>query len=260
MHLRLPIVFGLCAAALNAQLGSPRPGFFHAPGRPVQTLYGIPGNLVPGPAPFGPVSAISFSDEGGLVAHNGRIELVRPDGRPIAAYESDEPLPLLNIDRDLSSAIAWLPQNHAALWFDRQSFVLAPIHDEAFIGTATSVWLETSHMAHFIVLHSDNTVSVVKVDLSNGEVVSSDFLPGVRGPAFAFGTSLLWTDEGGLHIEVSPGSENVLLFPPGPFTAARMSSGWIHLSSLSTGNQYALHLDAHEPTLSRIPGRVAGRQ
>ncbi len=252
------LLFAALTTSLTAQVHSPSAGVIRYGSLPVQGLYGIPGNFVPVKASFGIADAISFSDAGGLIAANGRIELVRADGFPVATYEYGGVAPLLNIDRDLTSAVAWLPDTKSLLWWDGKRFATVKLSKSAFDEKVTSVALTSSTTARLLVTHPDATVSAVVVSLATGNVISSDLLPGVSGPAFQFGSFLLWADEHGLQLQNKKGVQQTLSAPGTSFTAERMSSHWVHLYFSSDRTDWALHLSEKEPSLWRLPAPFPG--
>ncbi len=249
---------------LIAQVHSPSAGVIRYGTLPVQSLYGIPGSFVPAEASFGTADAISFSDTGGLVAASGRIELVRADGSAVATYEYGAVAPLLNIDRDLTSAVAWLPDTKSLLWWDGKRFATVNLSESAVTEKVSSVALTSPTTARLLITHPNATVSGLVISLANGNVISSDLIPGVSGPAFQFGSFLLWADEHGLQVQSENGMQHTLSAPGASFTAERMSSHWVHLYFSSDRTDWALHLSETEPSLWRlpapIPGAVKGRR
>ncbi|MBV8864922.1 MAG: hypothetical protein JO210_05920 [Acidobacteriaceae bacterium] len=239
--------------SLTAQVNSPTAGMVRYGALPIEGLYGIPGNFVPTPTTLGAASAISFSDAGGLLAAGGRIELVRTDGSPVGAYESAATSPLLNIDCDLTSAIAWLTETRSLLWWNGTRFATLSIDESSIAGTITSVAHTSSKTARLLITNPDSTVSAVLVSLASGNVISSDLIPGAKGPAYQFGSSLLWADEHGLQLQSDKSVQHTLAAPATSFTAERMSSRWIHLYFPSQNSHWALHLSETEPSLWRLP-------
>lgn len=252
------LLFVALTTSLEAQVHSPSAGVIRYGSLPAQGLYGIPGNFVPIKASFGSADAISFSDAGGLIAANGRIELVRADGSPVAVHEYGTVAPLLNIDRDLTSAVAWLPDAQSLLWWDGKRFASVKVVESASYEKISSVALSSSTTARLLVTHPEGTVSAILVSLATGNVISSDLLPGITGPAFQFGSFLLWADEHGLQLQNENGVQHALSAPGSSFTAERMSSHWVHLYFLSDRTDWALHLTEMEPSLWRLPAPFPG--
>ena len=252
------LLFTALTASLNAQVHPPSAGVVRYGSLPIQGLYGIPGNFVPAQASLGSADAISFSDAGALVAANGRIELLRVDGSLVAAHQYGAVAPLLNIDRDLTSAIALLPADRSLLWWTGKGFATVEIDESAAVTSIGSVALTSSTTARLLVTRADTTVSAVVVSLASGNTISSTLLPGVSGPAFQFGSFLLWADEHGLQLQSKNGIQHTLSAPGASFTAERMSSQWIHLYFSSDRTDWALHLSETEPSLWRLPAPFPG--
>ncbi len=242
----------LLATCLDAQIQPPRAGFVRYGGLPVQGLYGIPGNFIPAGSAFGMVGAVSFSDADGLVFAGGRVVLARLDGSIIAAFDYQGPPPLLN-SVDAKNAVAWLPGTHSLLVWDGKQFSALAFDDSVLDGSICSVSLGSTKVARFLVTHPDGTVSGATVSLTSGNVISSDLLPGVHGPAFQFGALAIWRDDRGLEIQSANGSLETLAAPVGLFTAEQMSSQWVHLYFSSNGTHWALHLGAGGASLTRLP-------
>lgn len=251
------LLFAALTASLKAQVHSPSAGVIRYGSLPVQGLYGIPGNFVPVEASLGSADAISFSDAGGLIAANGQIELLRPDGTSVAAYECGTVAPLLNIDRDLTSAIALLPGERSLLWWNGKRFATIELVESASDEKISSVALASSTTARLLVTHPEGTVSAMVVSLATGNVISSDVLPGVTGPAFQFNSFLLWADEHGLQLQNESG-QHTLSAPGTAFTAERMSSHWVHLYFPSDRTDWALQLSETQPSLWRLPAPLPG--
>ncbi len=243
----------LFTSCLKAQINPPRAGFLRYGSLPLQGVYGIPGNFVPAQASFGAATAVSFSDAGGLLAANGLIELVRADGSLAASYKSGPTTPLLNIDRDLTTAVAWLPDSHSLVWWNGKRFELAELGEGIPNGRITSVALTSPTTARLLVTNPDGSVSAAVVSLATDNISSSDLLPEVTGPAFQFGSFLLWAGESGLELQAEAGLNHTLTSPAGPFTAERMSTHWVHVYFPSDRTHWALHLSETQPTLWRLP-------
>ncbi len=247
------LVCALLTTCLRAQLGAPSPGFVRYAGLPIRCLYGVAGNFVPGPAAFGNGDAAAFSDTAALIVANNTIRLLTPNGTEIAqsAYTGATPLP--GSGPGLTGALAWLPDTHVLLWFDGRKFHAIPFDDGALEARIESVSLLSSKVARLLTMHSGGEVSAITVSLPGGEVISSDLLPGILGPAYQFGSSVIWRDSEGLQIEKPDGSRHAFALPPGSFTAEQMSSSWVHIYLPSEGSHWALHLNDTAPSLSRVP-------
>ena len=242
------------------QIAAPVSGVIRYDGLPIKGVYGIPGNLIPGPSALGMAEAISFSDAGGFIARDGHIRLVRLDGSTIASYVSAETSPLLSAANDLTRSVAWLPDAHSVLWWDGKALVALPIDDGSFGGKVTSVARLATATAHLLVIHETREVSSVTVSLTSVQLLSSDFLPGVQGPAFQFGSQRVWVDEQGFEVDGGNGFRHTIPFSFSPsslasreLSAEQMSSHWVHFYSASSKDHWALHLSDNEPTVSRLP-------
>lgn len=259
--LSLSILYAfLSLPVLAGQVNAPHPGFVAYPGAPVQTVYGIPGNLLLAPSRFPRADAASFSDVAGLLAGAGRLQLLKADGAPLASTSFTGSTPVLGVSPRPDNAIAWLPGVQSILWWNGRTFTTVPV--SAIDPTDVVSWIacQDSQTARLMVVHSGVAVSSVTVSLATGNLISSDSLPGVQGAAFQFGRYTVSSDAQGLQLEAAQGARHTLPFPGGFFTAEQMSAHWVHLFVPATGTHWALQIDNDEPTLSRLPALAAEKE
>jgi len=220
----------------------------------VRPIYGIEANLIVGKQMFPTADAISFSDFGGLVAVNGRIQLVGPRGALVGQYNSYEHKPLLNVDRDLTTGIAYLPSREALLRCDGKSFVLTQLSRGTFSdSTVNSVQVVGTHAARLLITSRDGNASEASISLDTGQLMSIKFLPGIEGPAFLDHAFVLFRSKHGLEVEASDGSRRTIDLAPKDLIIERMSSDWLHLTSPATHQHCALHLASTALELSELP-------
>ncbi len=249
---------GIC---LYGMITAPSPGFVRYGGLPIQRLYGLSGNLVLAGSLFGAADAVSFSGTAGLIAAGGNLKLIRLDGSAIAEYRyMSQAAPLLGADPSPDGAVAWISESGVVLWWNGKTFTTVAVESSAFDGRIDCISLISSNIARLLITHPRGGVSSVNIALPAGDMISSDLLPGAQGSAFQTGSSLLWSDERGLEIEMAGGAQHTLPAPRGGFTAEQMSSLWLHLYFPSNGTHWALHLGGSEPSLSRLPALVAGKE
>jgi hypothetical protein len=249
------ILCTLLAAGPQAQIAAPSPGIVRYADLPLQALLGIPGNLVPVATTLGDAEAVSFSDTAGLLVRGNVIRLVRPDGSVFGEYAFTGGLPVLGADPSPVSAIAWLPEAHAAVWWNGKHFRKITI--DAFQGLVSSVRMDGAQAARFLINSPDGNTSSARVSLPDGDPISVDYLPGVMAPVFEFGSYRISADEHGLMVERSGGTLVPLPFSAARFTAEQMSSTWVHLYVPANRQHWALHLNPESPTLSRFPVPLA---
>jgi hypothetical protein len=119
----LPLFFA--ALLLEGQVAAPRIGIVRYSDGSVWTLNGLRANFIVGSRLFQSTTTVSFSDEAGLVAVPGEIDLVNLDGTVVGRYPTDEAQPALNIAAGVLSARIWLPSKGTLLRWDGTSFVAA---------------------------------------------------------------------------------------------------------------------------------------
>ncbi len=240
----------LAAGILYAEVGAPQIGVVRYSDGSVRAVYGLAANFIIAGKPFASADAVSFSDRAGLLAKNGTIQLVKADGATLAKYESNESKPVLNVDGDAESAIAWLPSEHALLRWTNAGFRLYPL--APLDGRVTSLKADGPDRAQLWILNNDGSTSRATATLSTGELVSVDAIPGASGPAFAQQSALISHERGGLAIETANGLRQTVSVPS-DVVIERMSSGWLHLSSASTNQDWALRVAGSEVELFVLP-------
>jgi hypothetical protein len=244
-----PLLF---AGLLSAQVSIPEVGLARYADQTIRSIYGVPANFIVGEKLFDRADAVSFSGSGGLVSTNGRVELVTPDGTILGQYDSSETTPLLNIESDLETAVAWLPAHHVLLHWNGQGFSATQVED-APSGAVTSVQLASPNSAKLLVMDSGKQVFEATISLETGNLISSDVLPGVQGPAFRQHSFVVFHDSQGLEIESPTGDRRTLPLEASDISIERMSSDWLHLYSQATDQHWALHLSRTVLNLSALP-------
>ncbi len=243
----------LClAASLAAQISAPKVGVARYADHSVRAIYGLPAAFLVGERLTAPADAISFSDSGGLVSRGGKIQLVRRDGSVVTEHDSGETAPVLNIDGDLTTAIAWLPSRHALLHWNGRSFVLTPL-TSAISENVTSLHVQSAHSAKLLLATPDGHVLEATVSLDTGDLMSINPLPGVRAPAVQQYSFLVFHDKRGLEIQSADGTLRSISLPASDLTIERMSSDFLHLVSSATQRSWVLHLTAASLNLSLLP-------
>ncbi len=248
----LLLVFCL-PAWMSAQVDAPKIGAVRYSDKSIHIVSGLHNDFIVNAQTAGSADAASFSDSGGLLAKNGQIQLLGPDATVIAEYDSNESAPLLNIDGDLSTAIAWLPNHHALLHWNGKSFVLVEIQS-GLLTRVSSVRLQDSKTAELLITEPGGVVSSAIVSLDTGDVVSLHLLPGVHGPAFRQLSYVVFHDERGLEIASANGAVRTLPLTAPDLTFERISSDWLHLASPTTQQNWILHLNDTTLELSELPG------
>ena len=219
----------------------------------VRGINGLEANLLVNSQTFASAEAASFSDAGGLVATAGRIQLVTLQGTVAGEFNSSEPSPVLNIDGALTTAIAWLPSRGLLIYWNGTSFSQTQINGAAIPGEVTSVQAVSSSVARLLANDSRGNVFQLNVSLETGNVVSQDLLPGIKGPAFQQYGFIVSQGSNGLDIQAPNGPLRTLPFSAPAVRFERMSSGWVHISSPATHQDWALHLTNSALQLSILP-------
>jgi hypothetical protein len=243
----------LVSLPLVAQINSPKIGTARYPDGSFHTVQGLPANMIVADLPLDSAQAASFSDNGGLVQQDGVIRLLAANFSTVAEFHAAETA-LVSIDGDLTSALAWLPKSHSLLHWNGSSFESFGITESDIEGTVTDLQSAGAKQARLIVRHSDNSVSGVTISLRNGNLVSSEPLPGVHGYAFGQGIFLVYTADQQLVVDSLRGYRRSVELSAPDIVIERMSNNWLHLYSPSLRQNWALHLTRSDLQLSLLPG------
>jgi hypothetical protein len=246
-------LFSLLCAPLIAQLSVPRIGTVRYPDGSLHSVQGLPANLIVAEAPFDYAEAASFSDSGGLIFQKGVIRLLSSGLSTLAEYPVTEK-PVLAMDGDLTSALAWLPVSHTIIHWNGSNFDAFGLAEFDIEGTVTDLQCSGSKQARLIVQHADDSVSGVTVSLRTGNLVSSEPLPGARGYTYGQGFFLIYSGEKELLVDNLRGYRRNVALPANDFVIERMSNTWLHLYSPGLRQNWALHLTQADLQLSLLPG------
>ena len=183
------------AGTLGAQVSAPSPGFIRNGAFPIQAVYGVPGSLVAASTTLGAADALAFADRFGIIAAGGEVKLLRSNGLNLGHFETLENHPVLNLDSDPASAVAWLPESHSLLFWNNNQWQQSAIDGLPDGAAVTSVTRDSAPSSRLLLTQTDASVLAVTIALPQASVTSIDVLPGVCGPAFQFGSKLIWADE-----------------------------------------------------------------
>ena len=246
------IAFG-AAAVTPAQVKPPTLGIARLGDGSVRTLYGLPDNVIVDSHRLGLYEAASFSDQVGLVASAGRIQLVSTTFVALGEYESTELHPLLNADGAASSAIAWLPSSQSLLHWTGSAFAATAVNgiDRSFVATAVRV--ASSGLAQLLLTDPNSSVFEASVSLETGELVSLKSLAGVTGPALWLGSNILFQDRSSVRVASPDGALRSIAPGGAPFSFDRISSNWTLVTSAANHSMWVLHSSAGPLRLSEVP-------
>src|ERR1700679_263764 len=117
----------------------------------VYALYGLHANFVTGERASSLAQAASFSDQSGLIASRARLMLLGADGTIQGTYFDGEMHPVLNVDGDASSAVAWLPRRSELLTWNGSQFTAISVQNPALSGLVDSVRIVGGNSAELLV-------------------------------------------------------------------------------------------------------------
>lgn len=250
LGLALPLFL---AAVLSSEITSPPVGVVRLSDGSVHAVYGLPANFVVMKESLVSADAASFSDLGGVVSLNGNIRLLAKDHSVLASYASSESAPVLSIDHELSTALAWLPQHHVLLHWDGKSFTELDVEPTLLPGSVTSLHCSRTGVATLTTTSTAGDAFLATLSLKTGQVTSVESLPGARGAAFQQQSFVLFHDETGLEISSPGGIVQSLPIASADLQIERMSSNWLHIMSPGSQQHWALHVDGAHSQLSVLP-------
>jgi hypothetical protein len=248
----------LLTGLLHAQLSVPKLGFARFSDGSMHEVRGVTANLIVDSRSLTTADGASFAGCGGLTSSSGLIRMVSADGAVLGEYQSSEPMPILNVDSSLQSAAVWLPAKHVLLGWDGAAFTATAIDDSFFSGKVTFVRLAPHKRAEMFVELADSSVAKLSISLSEARVISDDAVPGVTGAVFMQQGWMLSQDGHGLRAELPDGNRQTIALsekplPAGDLTIERMSDDWLHISSRSTGANWAVYLSSMKLSVSLLP-------
>jgi hypothetical protein len=258
------LLFSLLAELLQAQVDTPKVGFARYADKSVRAIFGIHADFVVERQERGSADALSFSDSGGLIARNGMIQLRNSDYSLVAEYNSGEAAPLVNVDGDPTTAIAWLPDRRALLHWNGKTFDLVETNANGLFSRVTSVWVQNARTAKLLISEQGGAVSEATVSLVTGDIIALQLLGGVQAPAFHHQSFVLFPDKHGLvvasgaSIRTIPLTAGILAIKD--LAIERVSSDWLHISSAGIPQNWILHLTGGVLEISELPALLSGTQ
>ena len=254
----VPFALLVCLSVfLQAEVNAPRVGYVRAADQTIRPLYGLPASFILGKPVLRSAVGAGFSNEGGLVALDGKIQLLGPDASLIAEYATPDSHPVLHIEDQPSTAIAWLPSSQTILRFDGSAFVATSLSGP-LPGTVSSIRLVGNNAE--LLFANAGTVTQVAVALDSGNIISQRLLPSVEAPAFQYGSFVIFKDAEGLEIEAADASRRTLPLPSRTISIESIAAGWVHIGSSDATQSWILHLTGTELELSELPAPPAARR
>ena len=251
-HASLFLLSLFCLPVL-AQINAPKIGTARYPDGSLHTVQGLPSNMIVADLPLDSVEAASFSDEGGIVSQNGVIRLLEKDFSAVAEYTAPEK-PLVSIDGGLNSALAWLPNANALVYWTGSKFETREVPRGDIDGIVTDLQSAGARQARLIVEHQDGSVSATTISIRTGNLVSSEPLSGVQGYAFGQSFFFLYVSGKELVADNLRGYRRTVPMPAADVTIERMSDNWLQVYSPNMHQNWALHITQSVMEISELPG------
>ena len=242
--------FLLLSGILSAGVRTPHIGSVRCVDGSVRQVYGLPSSFILSQPLVKAVDSASFSDAGGVIAAEGHMTLLDSAGSPVADFAVRDKAALVNIDTDGSAAIGWLPGTHSVVYWDGKLFKQTILKNGPE-GRVTSI-RRRGEMAELLVLDGP-ALSQITVSLHSGDTVSEAFLAGVDAPAFQMDDFIVFLSTEGLEVDGPDGARRTLAVPTSDLVVERMASEWLHLTSPSSGQHWALHITGKLLEVSQLP-------
>jgi hypothetical protein len=246
-------LFVCLTAGWAAEIHTPGIGLVLGSNGSVFSYCGIHANLVRGEQVFSQVQSASFGADTGLISTSGKIQLVSTSGAVLSSYDTQEQAPALGIVDAPTSAIAWLPSQHALLHWNGSEFVLTQVPDTSWTGRVTSIRKLGPIAAELVTASADGNVLRILLDLHDGEIKNITPISRAHGFVFQHESFLLFPGEQGLEIQAVDGSRRTIPMVEHDLTIERMSPEWLHIRSASSRKDWALHLHDSLLELSELP-------
>jgi hypothetical protein len=245
------IVLSLVAAQfVQAGVGAPQLGLVRYPSGSVRAVLGVPGSFVIGPELFQNIDALSFSGKAGLIASSGVLKLIGSDGKTIADFDSHETTAVLSTTAGLDSALAWLPQSQSLVFWDGKELSATKVAG-TIPGRVTWVFRNGSE-ATLLAVQSDDAVVQTQVALPSGDIKNIETAPVTAG--------LTWTDGpwsfflNAKHVAATNAQGATETFDvPEDVSVEQMSTGYVHLSSAASKQDWVLRTEKSHIELWLLP-------
>lgn len=249
-----PVLLAI-ASLLSGQVNTPAVGYVRYPDSSVHTVYGLQGNYVVGENFLDSVEAASFSDAGALLSKSGSLLLLQSTLATVSSIEIPQPASVVHLDRDLTTAIAWLPSSHTLIHWNGKSFLTIAGPDLPVGSRVTSVRKLGESEASLLAVRPDSTIFRYVVSLETGAFVSSAPLAGASVFAFEDSARILCFVQHKLTV-MSLSGEVLKSFSATvdeDLTIEYAASHCLHLSSKAGGREWLLHTAGNDFQLFQLP-------
>jgi hypothetical protein len=252
----LPVCLTLLASTCaNCQLSAPSVGYVRYANDGVHGVYGLEGNYIVGRDVLASAATASFSDDGGLIFQSGSLTLVDSKLTVLANTEINASDPVVRLDGNLQTAIAWIPASRVLVHWNGGAFVGMAVSGISEEDTVTSVRKLDRSTASVLVLKQDNSVVRELVSLRTGELKTSLAIPAASGAAFEDGTRIFCFQDQKLSVLSETGELLQVFSLPADdrLVIEQVSNQCLHLSTKTPGQDWLLHLNGSDLHLYKLP-------
>jgi hypothetical protein len=250
----LLIVLALMTVTAWAQtaLAPPQIGFIRDSTGSLRPVYGIAGNFVLGNSTLANVDDAAFSGTFGILKDPSTLTVVDRQGQVVGNQYAPAGPALFAFSASGAPALVYLPDASVLLQWSNGVFQQVPFVPSTTVVSIASVGAGQAAL----ILQGDDGLWDLRLRLSTGEVLSQTALVGTTATAFMFATGdLIYGDANGIVVRKPDGSEkHIDAQLPATFRFQQMGEGWIQVSDLATGQQYAIRLTAGLEQFYVLPG------
>ncbi len=245
----------LTSGSANCQLSTPSVGYVRYMNDGVRGVYGLEGNYIVGRDVLALAETASFSDDGGLIFQSGSLTLVDSKLTALSTTPVAGSDPIVRVDGNLQTAIAWVPASRVLVHWNGESFVSIAVPGLSEGDTVTSVRKLDSSTASLLVQKQDSSIVRDRVSLRTGEFKSSTLIPAASGSAFEDGTRIVCFKDGRLSVLSQTGELLQAFSIPADdrVLVEQVSSRCLHFSTKTPGQDWLLHTDGNDLHLYKLP-------
>jgi hypothetical protein len=248
------LVLALAAGAQPA-LAPPQLGFINDGANAFRPVLGIAGNFVLGAPVFAGVDNAAYSGSFGLLKTGAAVLVIDNQGQTIASMAAPAGPAAFAFQPNGSPAFAYFASSHLLYRWQGTGFQTLPFDSDLFpAGAVRSIFAPDAAQVGFLVQRMDG-LREIRVLIETGQAGFETPLAGVGAPALMLASGeLVYAGANGIGIRRPDGSEiHVGAHLPISFSLTQMGEGWVAVSDLLTGAQFALRTTPGREGLFSLP-------
>ncbi len=244
------------------QVSAPRVGLARYASGGVYPVFGVQANYVLGNRLFDGVDALSFSEAGGLLSQRGSLLLLDANLATIGSFSlgsrNQGDVPIVGIDRSLTSAIAWLPAHHTLVHWNGSDLVSIVIPEGTVNGEVLTVSKVGTDLGIVATKSLTGVVEETTVSLRSGTSIAHTLVPGVNGNVYRQGKLVVSVQNGQLVTTAAAnGTRKAVPIPADDVSFERISATCVHLHAAKSDRDWLLHFAGDQSLLFELPKPAA---